>query len=92
MSNELKTESQYHNAAHGAASQSTVNANTNGNGEYNAYQGTGGPVHRAITPGGNPMDSSQPAFPVYHRRFANPAPLGLMAYVEIEPRSFMVSF
>ena len=26
------------------------------------------------------MDSTQPAFPVYHRKFANPAPLGLMAF------------
>ncbi|KAK4702368.1 uncharacterized protein P7C70_g3857, partial [Phenoliferia sp. Uapishka_3] len=33
-----------------------------------------------ITPGGHPLDSTQPAFPVYHRRFANPAPLGLSAF------------
>lgn len=33
-----------------------------------------------ITPGGNPIDNSQPAFPVFHRKFANPAPLGLMAF------------
>jgi hypothetical protein len=35
-------------------------------------------IDRQITPGGNPIDNSQPAFPVYHRRFANPAPLGLL--------------
>ncbi|PWN27507.1 hypothetical protein BDZ90DRAFT_252773 [Jaminaea rosea] len=48
----------------------------NGNG---GYQG-GAPTNRAVTPGGHPLDSTQPAFPVYHRKFANPAPLGLMAF------------
>jgi hypothetical protein len=43
------------------------------------YQGTGGQISRFITPGGHPMDNSQPAFPVFHRKFANPAPLGLMS-------------
>ncbi|KAM0748641.1 hypothetical protein T439DRAFT_304201 [Meredithblackwellia eburnea MCA 4105] len=33
-----------------------------------------------ITPGGHTIDNSQPSFPVYHRRFANPAPLGLSAF------------
>jgi succinate-acetate transporter protein len=37
-------------------------------------------VARFITPGGNPIDNTQPAFPVFHRRFANPAPLGLLAF------------
>lgn len=45
----------------------------------NGYQG-GPPVQRAVTPGGHPQDTSQPAFPVYHRKFANPAPLGLLAF------------
>ncbi len=47
-----------------------------------AAPGYGGGVHtfRALTPGGHPMDSSQPAFPVYHRKFANPAPLGLFGF------------
>ncbi|GAA5924445.1 acetate uptake transporter family protein [Sporobolomyces koalae] len=36
--------------------------------------------NRNITPGGHPLDQSQPAFPVYHRKFANPAPLGLCAF------------
>ncbi|KEI39545.1 uncharacterized protein L969DRAFT_49244 [Mixia osmundae IAM 14324] len=40
----------------------------------------GGQLNRGITPGGHAIDSSQPAFPVYHRRFANPAPLGLLAF------------
>lgn len=44
----------------------------------NGYQ-SGGAISRFITPGGNPMDTSQPAFPVFHRKFANPAPLGLLA-------------
>lgn len=32
------------------------------------YQGSGGFVQRFITPGGNPIDSTQPAFPIYHRK------------------------
>ena len=52
-------------------------------GGYNAangagYQGGPGAVNRYVTPGGTPGDTSQPAFPVYHRKFANPAPLGLL--------------
>jgi succinate-acetate transporter protein len=43
------------------------------------YQGSNS-VARFITPGGNPIDNTQPAFPVFHRRFANPAPLGLLAF------------
>jgi hypothetical protein len=43
-----------------------------------SYQ-SGGAISRFITPGGNPVDNSQPAFPVYHRKFGNPAPLGLLA-------------
>lgn len=30
---------------------------------------------RTVTPGGHELDSSQPGFPVYHRRIANPFPL-----------------
>ncbi|KAH8929520.1 putative FUN34-transmembrane protein [Atractiella rhizophila] len=48
------------------------------NGEKVAFHGA--PVNRAVTPGGHPVDTSQPAFPVYHRKFANPAPLGLMGF------------
>jgi len=48
-------------------------------GTANGY-GHGASVNRAITPGGHPLDQTQPAFPVYHRRFANPAPLGLCSF------------
>jgi len=40
----------------------------------------GAQYSRSVTPGGHPVDSSQPSFPVYHRKFANPAPLGLCAF------------
>jgi succinate-acetate transporter protein len=33
-------------------------------------------LHRTITPGGHPMDNSQPGFPIFHRKTANPVPLG----------------
>lgn len=59
-----------------------VNAVNGANGVAPAaptYQ-SGGQISRFITPGGHPEDNSQPAFPVFHRKFANPAPLGLMAF------------
>lgn len=37
-------------------------------------------VHRARTHGGHIADSAQPALPVYHRRLANPSPLGLLSF------------
>ncbi|EIW67010.1 hypothetical protein TREMEDRAFT_64877 [Tremella mesenterica DSM 1558] len=40
----------------------------------------GGAMRRFITPGGHPIDTSQPAFPVFHRKFANPSPLGLLGF------------
>ena len=43
-----------------------------------SYNGV--PIQRAVTPGGHIQDTSQPAFPVYHRKFANPAPLGLFGF------------
>ncbi|GMK59346.1 hypothetical protein CspeluHIS016_0703610 [Cutaneotrichosporon spelunceum] len=52
--------------------------NETGNTDANFSGGSG--VSRFVTPGGNPMDTSQPAFPVFHRKFANPAPLGLFAF------------
>ncbi|GAA5873620.1 hypothetical protein JCM16303_001181 [Sporobolomyces ruberrimus] len=53
---------------------------TNGNSHYASQEG-GAPLNlRNITPGGHPLDRSQPAFPTYHRRFANPAPLGLCGF------------
>lgn len=45
--------------------------------------------NRSVTPGGHPMDPSQPGFPVFHRKFANPAPLGLMAFATT---TFVLSF
>ncbi|WVF65653.1 hypothetical protein IAT40_000384 [Kwoniella sp. CBS 6097] len=64
------------------ASDGTHNHNYGPNGAAPAggYSGGGGPMARFITPGGHPMDTSQPAFPVFHRKFANPAPLGLMSF------------
>ena len=47
--------------------------------ENGGYQGGQQPI-RALTPGGHPQDTSQPAFPIYHRKFANPAPLGLFGF------------
>jgi len=47
---------------------------------YMSQEG-GAPLNlRNVTPGGHPLDRSQPAFPTYHRRFANPAPLGLCGF------------
>ncbi|PWN44670.1 putative FUN34-transmembrane protein [Ceraceosorus guamensis] len=43
------------------------------------YSG-GAPTQRAVTPGGHNIDTTQPAFPVFHRKFANPAPLGLFGF------------
>ncbi|WWC97859.1 hypothetical protein V866_004746 [Kwoniella sp. B9012] len=73
-------------AEHGLAghdSHVTDGTYTNGNNGNNAapgYTGGGGPMARFITPGGHPVDTSQPAFPVFHRKFANPAPLGLLGF------------
>lgn len=41
-----------------------------------------GPAHieRMITPGGHPIDFSQPAIPVQHRKYGNPIPIGLIAF------------
>ncbi len=37
-------------------------------------------LERQRTVGGHPDDRSQPALPVVHRSFANPAPLGLLSF------------
>jgi len=54
----------------------------NGNGAAAHSEGyqNGAMVGRFITPGGNPIDNTQPAFPVFHRRLANPSPLGLLGF------------
>jgi len=49
-----------------------------GNAEKHSLPGA--QFSRSVTPGGHPLDTSQPSFPVYHRKFANPAPLGLCAF------------
>lgn len=81
---------------HLVRTSNTFNSLHNNGGGY----GQGASVNRALTPGGNPVDTTQPAFPgeqaddlicgdpgphppsrtVYHRKFANPAPLGLIAF------------
>ncbi|KAG7528085.1 hypothetical protein FFLO_06421 [Filobasidium floriforme] len=67
--------------SHADAETSTVvNGSHSPNGHHDYNSGHGGSVARFITPGGNPIDNTQPAFPVYHRRFANPSPLGLMGF------------
>ena len=65
---------------HHTGTSNTLETGANG-GEFNGHHekyGGGGAVNRYVTPGGHPADSSQPAFPVYHRKLANPAPLGLL--------------
>jgi len=37
-------------------------------------------LNHATTVGGHTLDTSQPSFPVYHRKFGNPAPLGLLVF------------
>lgn len=59
-------------------------------GSSNGYgPGAGHMPNRAVTPGGHAFDPSQPGFPVFHRKFANPAPLGLMAFATT---TFVLSF
>lgn len=41
-------------------------------------------LSRALTPGGNPVDTSQPALPNYHRALGDPASIGFMSYVEAQ--------
>ncbi|KAI5474862.1 glyoxylate pathway regulator [Pseudohyphozyma bogoriensis] len=50
------------------------------NGGFSHDAGGAAIWNRNITPGGHPLDQTQPAFPVYHRRFGNPAPLGLCGF------------
>ncbi|RSH83246.1 uncharacterized protein EHS24_006914 [Apiotrichum porosum] len=42
----------------------------------------GRPAHieRTVTPGGHPVDYSQPAIPAQHRKFGNPLPAGLLSF------------
>jgi uncharacterized protein len=45
-----------------------------------AEKGAATTLERQRTAGGHPDDRSQPALPVVHRSFANPAPLGLLSF------------
>ncbi|BEJ15993.1 hypothetical protein CspHIS471_0505980 [Cutaneotrichosporon sp. HIS471] len=63
------------------------NANTSNSTTDVGYFGSGDvekgrPSHleRAVTPGGHPIDFSQPAIPVQHRKYGNPIPVGLIAF------------
>lgn len=40
----------------------------------------GNKIEQTRTAGGHIEDRSQPALPVYHRKLANPAPLGLLSF------------
>ncbi|GAA5860253.1 hypothetical protein JCM3774_000358 [Rhodotorula dairenensis] len=73
-------DSTLHHAGHAGTTNNGVVGNT-GTNSYSSVQDGGAPFNlRNVTPGGHPLDRSQPAFPVYHRRFANPAPLGLCGF------------
>jgi hypothetical protein len=37
-------------------------------------------LDRVVTPGGHPVDFSQPSIPVQHRKFGNPLPAGLFSF------------
>jgi len=45
------------------------------NGDDHVVTSKGHRLTRTLTAGGHEVDSSQPGFPVYHRRIANPFPL-----------------
>jgi len=77
----------HHNgdAEKGHATYHANGSDSDGAGNNNSYlsaqDGGGAPFNlRNVTPGGHPLDRSQPAFPVFHRKFANPAPLGLCGF------------
>ncbi|GAA5981006.1 hypothetical protein JCM10908_003949 [Rhodotorula pacifica] len=57
------------------AHQATPDLEKNETGHYE-----GRDVSRTITPGGHPVDYSQTPFPQFHRKLANPAPLGLTSF------------
>ncbi|KAL8280041.1 hypothetical protein RQP46_007622 [Phenoliferia psychrophenolica] len=48
--------------------------------DYEAQLEGGAPIIHTLTAGGHTLDTSQPAFPTYHRKIANPGPLGLGAF------------
>lgn len=59
-----------YNTATGPEEMKQPHMNGNGASAHAEAAGytSGGTVGRFITPGGNPIDTTQPAFPVFHRR------------------------
>jgi len=51
-----------------------------GAGSTDLEKGRPGHIERIVTPGGHPVDFSQPAIPVQHRKFGNPLPAGLFSF------------
>jgi hypothetical protein len=49
-------------------------------GKVEANGGSALQLERLTTAGGHTDDRTQPSLPVVHRRFANPAPLGLLSF------------
>jgi hypothetical protein len=54
--------------------------------------GTSTQLSREQTAGGHPNDRTQPSLPVVHRRFANPAPLGLLSFATGTVLGIFLSF
>ncbi|GAA6057408.1 hypothetical protein JCM3770_000752 [Rhodotorula araucariae] len=80
--NDVEKTAGLHNGAPGASNMAHTGHQgiSSSSPAYMSQEG-GAPLNlRNITPGGHPLDRSQPAFPTYHRRFANPAPLGLCGF------------
>ncbi|KAL8284023.1 hypothetical protein RQP46_005136 [Phenoliferia psychrophenolica] len=55
-----------------ATTQSEESIRVDNGNLHKGYDVGGAPLRSNVTPGGHPVDNSQPAFPVYHRKFANP--------------------
>jgi len=69
----------HHEKASGTTSPSVNGVNS---GQFNPTDsyGSGADLNRSYTVGGHEVETNQPAFSPYHRRLANPSPLGLMAF------------
>jgi hypothetical protein len=59
----------YINHATGPEEMKQPHLNGNGASAHSEGYQNGSMVGRFITPGGNPIDNTQPAFPVFHRRY-----------------------
>ncbi|WVQ79629.1 hypothetical protein IAT38_001729 [Cryptococcus sp. DSM 104549] len=75
-----KTHTPIYPTASPTTASHAMNPGYEGQAGYAGYEGTGGQISRFVTPGGHPQDNSQLAFPIFHRRFGNPTPLGLLAF------------